>query len=134
MVEQKNIQVVQQLLADLRRGDIAGVLDKLADDVRWRAWRPAQRLPGLETLCGKAQVGKFLAELNGQEFQEFEPQEFVIQGEQVMVLGQADQPSRRNSQTTRLDWVMVFELYRGKIVHYQYCDDTVVTVANVRSS
>jgi uncharacterized protein len=134
MEKQKNIQVVQQLLADLRRGDIAEVLDKLADDVQWRAWSPGERLSGLETLCGKAQVGKFLAELKSREFQEFEPQEFVTQGEQVMVLGQANQPSRSNSQTIRLDWVMVFELYRGKIVHYQYCDDTIVTVANIRSN
>ena len=70
-------------------------------------------------------MGKFLAELKDQEF---EPQEFVAQGEQVMVLGQAKQPSRSNSQIAPLDWVMVFELYGNKIVRYQYCDDAVVAI------
>ena len=128
MTVQKNIQVVQQLLIALRRGDIPGVLDKLADDVQWRAWGPAERPPGLETLYGKVQVGKFLAELKDRDFQEFEPQEFVAQGEQVMVLGQASQPIQRNSQIVPLDWVMVFELDGNKIVRYQYCDDAVVAI------
>jgi hypothetical protein len=100
----------------------------LADDVQWRAWGPAERAPGLETLYGKAQVGKFLAELKNREYQEFEPQEFVAQGEQVMVLGQANQPIRSNSQIAPLDWVMVFELDGNKIVRYQYCDDIVVAL------
>ena len=128
MTEQKNIQVVQQLLTALRRGDIPGVLDKLADEVQWRAWGPAESALGLETLYGKAQVRKFLAELKDRDFQEFEPQEFVAQGEQVMVLGQASQPIQRNSQITPLDWVMVFELDGNKIVRYQYCDDAVVAI------
>jgi ketosteroid isomerase-like protein len=131
MTEQKNIHIVQQLLAALRRGDIPGVLDKLADDVQWRAWGPAERLPSLEPLYGKVQVGKFLAELEGREFQRIEPQEFVVQGEQVLVLGQANYPSRSKGQPTRLDWVMVFELCNNKIVSYQYCDDTLV--AGVRN-
>ena len=125
MTEQKNIRIVQQLLATLRRGDIPGVLDKLADEVQWRAWGPGERLPNLETLYGKTQVGEFLAELKSQEF---EPQEFVAQGNQVMVLGQANQLSRSHSQAAPLDWVMVFELDGNKIVRYQYCDDVVVAL------
>ena len=57
MTEQKNIQVVQQLLADLRRGDIAQVLDKLADEVQWRAWGPAERAPHLEGPGGQVSGG-----------------------------------------------------------------------------
>lgn len=129
MAEQKNIHIVQQLLAALRQGDIPGVLDKLADDVRWRAWGLVERLPDLETLYGKGQVAEFLAKLNSVwQFQEFEPQEFVAQGEQVLVLGQANQTSRSKDQPNRLDWVMVFRLYQGKIIYYQYCDDAVVAI------
>src|SRR5215470_1360212 len=107
---QKNIGVVQQALADLRQGNILGVLEKLTDDICWHAFGLSESLPGSNIFYGKEQVKQFLTRLSRLgEFQRFEPQEFMAKGEQVVVLGQAEKPAAAGRGTHRLDWSMIFE-------------------------
>jgi ketosteroid isomerase-like protein len=130
MAEQENIQIVQQALAALRQGQVSAVLEKLADDIQWRAFGLIDRLPGIDTFCGKEQVGQFLAKLSRSgTLQKFEPQEFMAQRDQVAVWGQSEQIGPVVGRVIHFDWVMVFRLYNGKIVDHQYCDDAIVTAA-----
>ena len=130
MKEQENVQLVQQLFAAFGQGDIPTVLDHLTTDVAWQAVGPADILPWAGMRHGREQVGQFFAAL-GQavEFQQFEPREFIAQGDKVVVLGHSRQSLRSNGRVVEPDWVMVFTLREGKVTHYQYYDDTAATVA-----
>src|SRR5262245_53052135 len=111
MAEQENIQVVQQALAALKQGRISAVLEKLTDDIQWRAFGLVESLPGIAVLYGKEQVGQFLARLSRTGvFQKFAPQEFMAEGERVLVWGQSEEAGQVEGRATWFDWVMVFGL------------------------
>jgi hypothetical protein len=133
MAEQDNIKVVQQAFAAFGQGDIPGVLSMLAADVTWRAFGPPEVLPWAGTYQGPEQVGQFFMRLGSEvDFQQFEPQEYIAQGDRVVVLGQSQYTIKANGRMVKPEWVMIFRLRSGKIAHYQYLDDTAAIVAAVQ--
>ncbi len=87
MNPQENVKIVQQAYEDFKNGNIPALLESMADNVEWE-------LPELEgvPIAGKRQgrdrVADFFATLSEtQEVLNFEPTEFVAQGEKVVVLG-----------------------------------------------
>lgn len=133
MAEQENVQVVQDAFAAFGSGDIPAVLKMLSPDIRWRASGPPEILPWAGVFQGPEQVGNFFAGLDSAvTFQKFEPQEFIAQGDWVVVLGQSEEKLKANGQVVKPDWVMVFKLRNGKIADYQYLDDTAAWVAAIR--
>jgi ketosteroid isomerase-like protein len=133
MAEQENVQVVQAAFAAFGSGDIPGLLKMLTPDISWRAAGPPQILPWAGSFQGPEQVGKFFTGLDSAvTFQKFEPQEFIAQGDRVVVLGQSEEKLKANGQVVKPNWVMVFKLRNGKIADYQYLDDTAAWVAAIR--
>jgi ketosteroid isomerase-like protein len=61
-----------------------------------------------------------------------QPQEFIAQGDRVVVPGQSNYTIKATGRTNELDWVMVFKLRDGKIADYQYLDDPAAAVTAVR--
>jgi ketosteroid isomerase-like protein len=73
-----NTGTVEQIYAAFGRGDIAAILDRLADDVRWDHWPDgsgAQRhgVPWLLQRTGREEVGAFFESLAALEFHVFAP-------------------------------------------------------------
>jgi len=135
MSEQENVQVVQQAFVAFGQGDIPAVLKLLADDVQWRAFGPPKILPWAGTYHGPEGAGQFFMALAGAtEFQQFEPREFIAQGDRVVVLGHSRITIRANGRVNEPDWVMVFTVRDGKIADYQYLDDTAEAVAAVQGN
>src|SRR5215210_5597289 len=88
MAEQENIRLVQALYAAFGRGDIPALLDALTDDVEWWEPGPTDVLPWAGLRRGSDQVGQLFRVLDEvEEVQQFQPQEFVAQGDRVVVLG-----------------------------------------------
>lgn len=135
MSEQENVQVVQQAFAAFGKGDIPAVLKTLANNVRWRAFGPSKILPWAGTYHGLEGAGQFFTALGGTvEFQQFEPREFIAQGDRVVVLGHSRLLVRANGREVEPDWVMVFTVQDGKISDYQYLDDTAEAVAAIQGN
>ncbi len=133
MSEQENVQVVQQAFAAFGQGDIPAVLKLLADNVHWHAFGPSKILPWAGTYNGPEQVGQFFMALGGAiEFQQFEPREFIAQGDRVVALGHSRYTIRANGRVVEQDWMMVFTIRDGKIADYQYLEDTAESVAAVQ--
>jgi ketosteroid isomerase-like protein len=120
MSQNENIAVVQQAYAAFQRADIAGVLELLASDVEWDAVRgvPAN-VPIGGRRRGREQVAEFFATLGReQEFQRFEPREFLAQGERVVALGSYEARVNRTGRSFSGDWAMAFKVRNGKIVEF----------------
>src|SRR5215211_3300597 len=87
MSDSTNLDVIRRFYGAFGRGDIPAALDLLADDVEW-IFRAPSVIPFAGTRRGREGVAEFFS-LVGEtlEFQQFEPREFVAQGDTVVVLG-----------------------------------------------
>ena len=78
MAEKDNIAVVQQAYAAFQRGDVAGVLALVAEDVEWEGVKgvpPSVPFGGVRR--GRPAVEEFFAIVGREEeFSRFEPREF----------------------------------------------------------
>ena len=118
MSDQENVNVVKGLFADFGRGDVAGVLGRLTEDVEWRLAGPTElTYAGIHR--GRDQVAQFFKLLaDTAEFELFEPQEYIAQGNKVVTLGHYTGKTK-NGGSFDSDFVMVFTLRNGKVVAFQ---------------
>ncbi len=132
MLEQENTQRVKDGYAAFLRGDIPAVLDALADDIEWVVPGPSD-LPGAGTHSGKQAVHAWFGTLaENLEFQVFEPQEFIVQGDKVVSLVYAEATARRNGRKIVNHEAHVWTFRDGKVVRIQFYRDTAAIVAAYR--
>jgi uncharacterized protein len=126
MLEADNTKVVKEAYAAFGRGDIPALLKTLDDKVTWKAVTGAgPQVPFAGERHGKASVAEFfrlLAEV--QTFEQFEPREFIAQGNKVVTLGHYKGMPKGTSKLFESDFVMVFTLREGKVVHFQEFTDS----------
>jgi len=135
MDEQQDVKVVQEAYAAFKRRDIQGVLSKITDDVAWFVPGPKDAVPIVGQRHGRQGVAEFfskLAEL--QEAEEFEPREFVAQGNRVVVLGHYRWRVRATSRSFDSDFAHVFTIRNGKIAGFHEYYDTHAAVAAYSSA
>jgi uncharacterized protein len=119
-----NAEVVQGAYEAVGRGDIPALLDLLTDDVQWTFQGPST-IPFAGTRRGREGVAEFFS-LVGEnlEFQEFEPREFVAQGNTVVVLGFERSLVRPTGRTFEQEWAHVYKLRDGKVAESLAFEDT----------
>ena len=126
--EQMNLDVVQRGYEALGRGDIAAVLDLMTDDVEWTLQGPSV-IPFAGTRRGREAVGEFYSALGENlEFQQFEPREFVAQGDTVVVLGYERSLIKPTGRTIEHEWAHVYTLRDGRIAKGRFFEDTAAYV------
>lgn len=124
MAEQDNERVVRELFDSLTRGDLPGVLDRLAEDIEWRIAGPAE-LGTAGVHRGRDAVAQLLRNMGGEaEFELFEPQDYFARGDQVVVLGRERQRLKASGRVIHTDWAMVFTLAGGKVARFRNFVDT----------
>ena len=116
MAEQENVRVVKEAYAAFQRGDIPGLLEILADDIDW--WTPGtpEQIPYAGRLRGRGEVGGFFTRLaESEDITHFEPQEFIAQGDKVVVTGNYKGRTRPAGRDYDLDWLHLFTVRDGRI-------------------
>jgi len=125
MSEQDNTQIVKEAYAAFKRGDIPSILNMLSDDVNWFLPGPTDIVPVAGMRRGRAEVGQFFSTLDEtQEAKQFEPQEFIAQGDKVVVLGQYTWRVKATGREFSSDWAHVFTVRDGKVVGFKEYYDT----------
>ena len=126
MDEAQNTKIVQEAYAAFGRGDIQALLAAMDEDISWEPIKgAAPSVPMAGTRKGKAGVADFfriLSEVN--TFERFEPREFVSQGDKVVTLGRYRGGPKTSSKRFECDFVMVFTLRNGKVVHFEEFTDS----------
>ena len=119
-----NAEVVQETYEAVGRGDIPALLALLTDDVEWTFQGPSM-IPFAGTRRGREGVAEFFS-LVGEnlEFQEFEPREFVAQGDTVAVLGFERSLIKPTGRTFEQEWAHVYKLRDGKVAEFLALEDT----------
>jgi len=119
----ESLQIVKDGFAAFGRGDLAGLLALMADDVVWEI--PGQGLPLAGTYRGREGVASFFHKLGEQtEIVDFQAREFVADGDRVLVVGWERVKVRATGRAVDLDWVMAFTVRNGKVVAYRQYSDT----------
>ena len=128
MSDSTNVDVIRRFYGAFGRGDIPAALDLLADDVEW-IFRAPSVIPFAGTRRGREGVAEFFS-LVGEtlEFQQFEPREFVGQGDTVVVLGYERNLIKPTGRTFEQEWAHVYTLRDGKIAKHQGFENTAAYV------
>lgn len=126
MNEAQNTQVVKNAYAAFQRGDIGGVLATLDDSIEWHAVIGTEGVvPHAGVRRGLNGVGEFFSILGTTtDFQAFEPQEFIAQGDQVAVVGKYKAKVKPTAKTIESGWVMIFTFKNGKIARFREFTDS----------
>ena len=123
MSTQESLQVVKEGYAAFGRGDMQGLLGLMAEDVEWIA--PGPGLPLAGTYRGRDGVATFFQKLTADtEILEFQPREFVADGNRVLVVGWERVKIKPTNRIVEVDWVMSFTVLDGKVSKYQQFTDT----------
>lgn len=124
VTDQDNLRIVQEGYADFARGDVQTLLGKFAEDIEW-VIPGSKGNPLTGTYKGRSRVAEFFKLLSDlTEINTFEPLEFIVQGNKVVVLGRETGRVKSTGRTFQSDWAMAFTLRNGKVVKFQEYADT----------
>jgi ketosteroid isomerase-like protein len=117
--------LLRQMYAALGRGDIASVLDLMADDVSWEVPGPQDVLPWAGRRQGREGVAEFF-DLLGKtvEIGSFTPQRFIAQGNTVAAVIDDQSASKATGLRYQGGVVQWITVRGGKIKAMQYYMDT----------
>lgn len=100
----------------------------MTDDIKWVSPGP-KAIPWAGNYEGKQAVAEFFKKIDQNvDFQQFEPREFIAQGNKVVTLGYMQVKSKMTGKSGREDWAMVFTVRNGKVAHFQEYVDTWLAV------
>ena len=108
------------------RGDMDSVLQIWQDDIQWEGPND-QRLPGAGTHQGKEKVAGVIGQIadNWDNFT-VAPDEFIEQGDTVVVLGHTEADAKGSGQHVKVPFVHVWRMRDGKAARVQTLTDTAV--------
>jgi ketosteroid isomerase-like protein len=119
MTEAQNIERIGKIYEAFGRGDVAYIVDQVADDVRWVAhFEPV--VPWGGDYSGKARVPRFFEAIRANaEITAFNPLEFIASGDTVVSIGELDAKVPATGKSSRTRWVFVWKLRDEKVVSYE---------------
>ncbi|OWW19286.1 nuclear transport factor 2 family protein [Noviherbaspirillum denitrificans] len=124
MNEQDNIQLVMQAYDRFKSGDIPGLMNLFSEDIEWTLDR-TEHVPFSGPRRGKEEVGQFFSSIDEMQHPlQFEPQEFIAQGDKVVALGHYAWSVKHTDRVFESDWAEVFTVRNGKITRFREYMDT----------
>lgn len=134
MAQQDNVTIVRRGYEAFSRGDIDTLVSLLDERVEWTSPGPKD-LPTAGKRTGRDEVKQFLRAVDELlEFQEFEPQTFIAEGDRVVVLGVDTATVKGTGASISDSWAHAFTVKNGKITHFQEYIDTAALVAELRAA
>jgi uncharacterized protein len=126
---QQNKQLAMQAYQMYQAGNIDGVLQYFTDDCEWEN-NPTEHVPFSGSYHGKKGIAQFFADLSqAQEAEQFEPQEFIAEGDKVVVMGQSKWTVKSTGQSYENPWAHILTMRNGKVCRFQQFNDTAATQA-----
>ncbi len=131
MNEQANTRLVQQAYQSIQAGDFQSFLNALAEDVQWQL-PEMENVPFAGTWRGREQVGRFFSTVaQAQDMVEFAPEDFIAQGDKVVVLGRFSARVKSTARVSASAWAHVWTVKEGKASHFrEYVDTAAVSRAH----
>lgn len=116
MDAQQNKRIIMDGLQLFQKGEIERMLDHFHADCEWIS-PEAEAVPFAGSFRGKAEVGRFFAELDAaMEPLRFDVHDIVAENDKVVVIGEAEWRVKSTGRTYTNPWVNVFTLRDGKVI------------------
>jgi ketosteroid isomerase-like protein len=129
MSDAQNVEVIRGAYDALARGDIAAVLAMFTQETEWTE---AEGYPYAGTYKGPDAILQGVFMRLGTEWDGYQavPDEFVAQGDKVVVLGHYSGTYKRTGRSFRAPFAHVYTVRNGKIERFvQHTDTAVVQTA-----
>lgn len=124
-----NIEITQQLFGAFGRGDIPAILDLLDDEVVIEFYGPPA-IPYAGTYRGKGEARRFFETvLSSVDIHQFDPEEFLADGDKVVVTGHLRLAARATGGAIESDFVHVITMRGGKWLRFRDFMNTAVAAA-----
>ena len=122
----QNAEAVQSAWQAFGSGDLDGAVQVLHEDARWEGSN-SQRVPGGGTFEGRDSIRQMLEGLT-EPWESFRPSpdEFIEQGDTVVVLGHTEATVKGGGQDIKVPFVHIFRMRDGKAERIQILTDTAV--------
>lgn len=125
-----NLQIVKNFYAALGKGDIPTVLEMLTDDAEWDMPHPREIVPFGGKWQGKEEVKKFFGVMHDTvQMKGFDLQEFIVDGNKVVVIGRMKALALSTGKEYENDLVAIWTVENGKIKGMRDFMDTAQGVA-----
>ncbi|MEM7351334.1 MAG: nuclear transport factor 2 family protein [Acidobacteriota bacterium] len=120
-----NTEQIEYSVACFQQGDLEAVLGLMAENVDFRPSGPAELLPWARPRYGRAEVAQYFNDLlEAVDYESFEAEKFLADGDEVVVLGRARMRLKATDRVFDTDWTLRFELNDGQVVRYRDVWDT----------
>ena len=108
-------------------GDVQKATENFADDVRWEG-SSSDRIPGNGTYTGKDEIVQNAWAALPENFDDFRltPDEFIEQGDTVVVLGHSEAKAKATGREVKAPFVHIWRFEGDKVKRAQVLTDTAV--------
>lgn len=118
MMENSAKKVVEKMFSAFGSGDIEKFVETVSDDTVW-IYHGTQIIPA-GTFEKKAGVRAFFSNiLDKTEIINFEPQQFIVEGNTVVVLGREHQKVKRSGRELKQKWVQIYTVENDLITRME---------------
>lgn len=132
MDTQKNKQLIMQCYQLYKDKNIKGLLNLFHDDIEWIA-NDSDDIPFAGSFHGKDQVAQFFTMLDqAQDIIEFEPRDFIAEGDKVVATGISRWHVKSTGLTYDNPWSHLFTIRDGKVARLQQYNHTAAAEAAYR--
>lgn len=129
MNEEDDVLLVRGAYQASAQGDTSALMNLLAADVVW-SLPQMKGVPFAGEWHGREGVAKFFAAVaQSQEVLEFQPEQFIAQGETVVVLGYFIMRVKATGRISRSQWAHIWTLAGKQVSRFQEYVDTAEVIA-----
>jgi ketosteroid isomerase-like protein len=133
MTSNDNIKTIQSVYEAFGRGDVATILDALADDVDWASDAIDTSVPWYGVKLGKAQVADFFGAFgSSMDVDEFNPVSYAANDTEVHTLVKLRSRAKTTGVASEMYLHHYFRFADGLITYYRGSEDSAQTVAALR--
>ncbi len=124
MDEQENTKLVKRGYELFKSGDVEGFLNMFSDDVSWET-PTIENTPFNGKISGKENLANWITKYSeAEEMQVFEQDEFIAQGDKVVVLGHCKTRTKSTNKGYTTNLVHIFTVKDGKVTEFLELFDT----------
>jgi uncharacterized protein len=128
-----NIKTIAMVYEAFGRGDVAGILNAVTDDVDWAAEAASSAAPWYGVRRGRDAVAAFFSGFGStMEVEEFTPVSFAANDTDVLTVVRFRARSRSTGRTVEMNLHHYFKFRGDKIAYYRGSEDTEQTEAVLR--
>jgi len=117
-------EVVQAMYAAYGSGNMKSLQNTLSDEITW-IYHGTDEIEHSGTYKGKKGVMGFFGNVNEHiEYLDFQPKQFIAEGNVVVVLGNEKQKIKKNGAVLEQEWVQVYTVENELIIRMEEFSNT----------